>query len=166
MTLKEYMAEVKASATGERMGRQMVLAIDCSESPTGDEKPDTFAVVANHIENHGASLNASTSDKSYIGEGDMTLRSGVQRIFSVAGQLLRGDAFHDFITSHKVKFGVGTEVQRKYVYFDPGTKKGESGMLTISVTNDGASAASDPNDIAATLSSFGVPKEYEYTEGE
>lgn len=161
MELKTYMAAVTASATGERTGRQMVLAVDCGtqETSTG---VGSFAVVANHVENHGASLNAKTNDKSYIGEGDMTLRTGVQRVFSVTGQLLRGDTFHDFINSHAIKYGVGSEVQRGYVYFDPGTKKGEKGRVTISVNKDGSGAASDPGDIDVTLSVIGTPEEYEY----
>lgn len=167
MTLKEYMTEVQASATGERTGRQMVLAVDCSAQSGSDATVDTYIVVANHVENHGAALNAKTSDKSYIGEGDMTLRTGVQRTFSVTGQLLRGDPFHDFINSHAIKYGVGSEVQRGYVYFDPGTKKGEQGTVTISVNKDGAGAAGDPGDIDVSLSASGTPKEYTYTaEGE
>ena len=76
MKLKDYMKEVTASATGERTGRQMVLAVDCTEGGSA-ASPDEYAVVANHVENHGASLNAKTTDKSYIGEGEMTLKTGV-----------------------------------------------------------------------------------------
>lgn len=165
MDLKTYMAAVKAAATGERTGRQMVLAVDCSTADGTSSNVDAYAVVANHVENHGASLNAKTSDKSYIGEGDMTLRTGVQRVFSVTGQLLRGDTFHDFINSHAIKYGVGSEVQRDYVYFDPGTKKGEKGRVTISVNKDGSGAAGDPGDIDVTLSVIGTPEEYTYTTG-
>lgn len=165
MKLSEYMKAVKASATGERTGRQMVLAVDCSEGGTA-ASPDEYAVVANHVENHGASLNAKTAEKSYIGEGETVLKTGVQRTFAVTGQLLRGDEFHDTMNSHAMKFGVGSEVQRSYVYFDPGTKKGEKGMVTISVNKDGAGAAGDPGDIDVTLSAIGTPEEYTYTEAE
>lgn len=162
MTLATYMAAVAASvaATGERTGRQMVLAIDCSAN--GQADVDDFAVVANHVENHGASLNSKTADKSYIGEGDSTLKISTQRLFDVTGQLLRGDAFHDFINSYSIKFGKGSSVVRDYVYFDPGTGVGEKGKVTIVVNKDGAAAAGDPADIDVRLSSLGEPEEYTY----
>lgn len=162
MTLSAYMAAVAESvaSTGERTGRQMVLALDCSEE--GNATEANYAVVANHIENHGASLNPKTVDKSYIGEGDSTLKMSTQRTFDVTGQLLRGDAFHDFICSHAIKFGVGSAVQRKYVYFDPGTGIGEKGTMTIIVNKDGAAAASDPADIDVRLASCGETEEYTY----
>lgn len=163
MKLSEYMAAVTASATGERTGRQMVLAVDCSAEGSTADIVDDYAVIAQHVENHGASLSPTTVDKSYIGEGETTLKTGTKRSFAVTGQLLRGDAFHDFINSHAVKYGVGSTVQRGYVYFDPGTKQGEKGRVTIAVNKDGAGAASDPGDIDVTLSVVGTPDEYTYT---
>ena len=163
MKLSTYMAAVASTVSdeGERMGRQMVLALDCSEN--GDSTEANYAVVANHIENHGASLNAKTADKSYIGEGDSTIKMSTQRTFDVAGQLLRGDEFHDFINSFAIKFGVGSAVQRNYVYFDPGTGEGEKGVMTIIVNKDGAAAASDPADIDVRLAACGIPTEYTYS---
>lgn len=162
MKLSEYMAAVSAAATGERTGRQMVLAVDCTASHS-PASPDDYAIVAQHIENHGASLSPTTVDKAYIGEGETTLKTGTKRTFNVTGQLLRGDDFHDFINSHEIKYGVGSSVQRDYVYFDPGTKKGEKGIVTIAVNKDGAGAASDPGDIDVTLSVVGTPEEFTYT---
>lgn len=163
MKLSTYMAAVASTVSdeGERMGRQMVLALDCSED--GDATEANYAVVANHIENHGASLNAKTADKSYIGEGDSTIKMSTQRTFDVTGQLLRGDDFHDFINSHAIKYGVGSTVQRNYVYFDPGTGEGEKGVMTIIVNKDGAAAASDPADIDVRLAACGIPTEYTYS---
>ena len=165
MKLSTYMAAVASTVSdeGERMGRQMVLALDCSED--GDATEANYAVVANHIENHGASLNAKTADKSYIGEGDSTIKMSTQRTFDVTGQLLRGDDFHDFINSHAIKYGVGSTVQRNYVYFDPGTGEGEKGVMTIIVNKDGAAAASDPADIDVRLAACGIPTEYTYSAG-
>jgi hypothetical protein len=164
MKLSQYMAAVAAaSETGERTGRQMVLAIDTSEQ--GNADVGDYSVVANHIENHGAALNPTTVDKSYIGEGDSTLKSSTQRTFDVTGQLLRGDDFHDFINSHAIKYGVGSSVQRKYVYFDQGTKTGEKGVCTVIVNKDGAAAASDPADIDVRLAGCGMPEEYTYISG-
>ena len=165
MKLSVYMAAVvdSVASTGERTGRQMVLAVDCSEQ--GNDAVADYAVVANHIENHGAALSAKTVDKSYIGEGDSTLKTGTQRTFDVAGQLLRGDDFHDFINSHAIKYGVGSDIKRKYVYFDPGTGDGETGTLSIIVNKDGAAAAGDPADIDVRLAVDGTPEEYEYSGG-
>jgi hypothetical protein len=165
MKLSTYMAAVASTVSdeGERTGRQMVLALDCSED--GDATEANYAVVANHIENHGASLNAKTADKSYIGEGDSTLKMSTQRTFDIVGQLLRGDDFHDFINSHAIKYGVGSTVQRNYVYFDPGTGEGEKGVMTIIVNKDGAAAASDPADIDVRLAACGIPTEYTYSSG-
>lgn len=165
MTLSTYMAAVASSVAdeGERTGRQMVLALDCSEN--GDADVANYAVVANHIENHGASLNPKTADKSYIGEGDSTLKMSTQRTFDITGQLLRGDDFHDFINAHAIKFGVGSTVQRNYVYFDPGTGEGEKGVVTVIVNKDGAAAASDPADIDVRLAACGMPEEYTYSSG-
>lgn len=163
MTLSDYMSAVAVavSATGERTGRQMVLAVDCSAR--GDAAISAYAVVANHIENHGASLTNKTADKSYIGEGDTTLKLSTQRVFDVSGQLMRGDTFHDFINSFGVKFGVGSAVQRPYVYFDPGTHEGEKGIVTIIVNKDGASGASDSADIDVRLASCGAVEEFTYS---
>lgn len=163
MKLSVFMAALGASvaATGERTGRQMVLAVDCSAG-TPATAVGNYAVVGPHIENHGASLSAKTTDKSYVGEGDMTLKTGTQRTFGVTGQLLRGDEFHDFINQHAIKYGVGSAVQRSYVYFDPGTGEGEKGIVTIVVNKDGAGAAGDPGDIDVTLSAQGTPEEFTY----
>ena len=156
MTLSEYIsaAQTAAAETGERTGRQMVLAVDCSSS--GDATVANYAVVANHIENHGAALSPKTADKSYIGEGDSTLKTGTQRTF---------DTFHDFVCSHAIKYGVGSAVQRNYVYFDPGTGEGESGKVTIIVNKDGAAGASDPADLDVRLAVVGIPSEYTYSAG-
>lgn len=162
MKLSEYMAAAaEVPATGEIVGRQMVLALDCSED--GTSEAGDYAVIANHVENVGAALSGKTVDKEYIGEGASTLKTSTQRTFSVTGQLLRGDTFHDFIGSHKIKYGVGSVVQRKYVYFDAGTKKGESGTVTVIVNKDGAAAAGDLADIDVSLSVVGTPKEYAYS---
>lgn len=163
MKLSEFMAAAKQySATGERTGRQMVLALDCSEDGSAEVKD--YAVIANHVENVGASLSGKTVDKEYIGEGASTIKSSTQRSFDVTGQLLRGDEFHDFVCSHAIKYGVGSAVQRKYVYFDPGTMKGETGTATIVVNKDGAGAAGDPGDIDVSLSVAGTPEEYTYSD--
>lgn len=166
MKLSEYLAASAAVAdvvaTGERTGSQMVLAVDCSENGNADIAD--YAVVAAHIENQGAALSPTTTDKEYIHEGPTTVKSSTKRTFSVTGQLLRGDEFHDFIASHKIKYGKGNTVQRKYVYFDPGTGKGECGDVIIIVNNDGAAAAGVAADIDVALNAVGTPSEYTHEE--
>ena len=161
MKLSDYMNAMGAApATGERIGRQMVLAVDCSEA--GSETEGEYAVVAYHFENVGASLSAGTVDKSYIGEGESTVKTSTQRTFSLSGQRLVGEEFQDFCCGHAIKYGTGSEVQRKYVYFDSGTKKGEKGTCTIIVKNDGSAAAGNPTDVQIDLNVNGVPEEFEW----
>lgn len=162
MLLSEYMGKVLAAeATGEYNGRDMVLAVDCTEDGSA-ESPSAYTYAGAHIENYGATLNPKTEDKSYVYEGDSTLKLSTQRVFSVTGQRLISDAFQDFICSHAVAFGKGSQVQRPYVYFHSGTKKGEQGICTIIVNNDGNGAASSPADIDVELRCHST-KEYTYS---
>lgn len=161
MKLSEYMSNItEVEATGERIGRHMVLAVDCTEA--GDAKPDEMLIVAYHIDNVGASLSAGTKDTSYIGEGESTIKTNTKRSFSITGQRLVGEAFQEFCLSHKIKYGVGSAVKRGYVYFDAGTKTGEKGVATISVAKDGVGAAGEPTDVQIDMAVNGIPEEYTY----
>lgn len=160
MKLTDFMAErVKRAAVGEVQADDYVLAVDCSESGTATTVGD-YAIATVYVENMGAGISASTNDKNYLYEGAMSLRSAPKRSFSISGQRFAGDDFQDFVTSHKVKFGVGNAVQRKYVYFNVNDGKGEQGTLTINVTNDGGAASGNVADIGVELSVFGVPAEF------
>lgn len=162
MTLDAYMAQIVAvEATGERIGRQMVLAVDTSTDGAGTDAGD-FTVVAYHIDNVGAALSPTSTDKSYIGEGESTVKTGTKRSFAITGNRLVGEPFQDFCLSHGIKYGVGSDVQRKYVYFDAGTLEGEQGTATITVTKDGAAGASDPTEVEITLNVNGTPESYSY----
>lgn len=163
MTIKEYMTKVKAAeATGEYTGRDMVLGIDCTEDGSA-ATPADYTYVGVHVEDYGAALSPQSEDKSYVYEGDATLKTSTQRTFQITGQAYLSDAFMDFIRSHAVKFGTGSAVQRGYCYFHSGTKKGECGTMTILVNNDGNGAASSPADIDVELKSSGPVSEYTYT---
>ena len=163
MTIKEYMQKVTAAeATGEYTGRDMVLGLDCTEDGSA-ASPAEYTYVGVHVEDYGAALNASSEDKSYVYEGDATLKTSTQRTFSITGQAYLSDAFMDFIRSHGVKFGKGSAVQRGYCYFHSGTREGECGTMTILVNNDGNGAASSPADIDVELKSSGPVREYAYT---
>lgn len=163
MKLSDYMAARETvSATGERVGRQMVLAMDCTESGA-EASVANYTVCAYHIENHGATLTAGTTDRSYIGEGETTLKTSTKRAFNVTGQRLVGEPWQDFVCSHAIKYGTGSTVQRKYVYFDAGTMEGEQGTVTIAVAKDGTGAAGDPTDVDITLYVVGTPEEFTWT---
>ncbi len=162
MTIAEYMAKSQAAeATGEYVGRDMVLGLDCTENGSA-ASPAEYTYVGVHIEDYGASLNTNSEDKSYVFEGDSTLKTSTQRTFQITGQRYISDEFQDFITSYKVKFGKGSAVQRGYCYFHSGTKVGEQGTMTILVNNDGNGAASSPADIDVELKSSGPVSEYTY----
>ena len=162
MKLSEYMAALTAAeATGEYVGRDMVFAMDCSEDGKAASIGD-YAIAGPHVEDMGATLNPTSEDKSYIAEGDSTIKTSTKRSFTVTGQRLIGDEFQDFLCSFAIKYGKGSVVQRPYVYFHAGTKKGERGVVTILVKKDGAGAASATADIEVELQSCAIPTEYTY----
>ena len=163
MLLKEYMEKLAAAeATGEYAGRDMILAVDCTE--TGDAAaPGDYAFVGVHIEDVGAELSPKSEDRSYVYEGDSTIKTSTQRTFSVSGTRFISDVFQDFCCKPEIKFGAGGAVQRKYVYFHSGTKTGESGVMTILVENDGNGSASDPAEFQVEMKSCGPVSAYTYT---
>ena len=165
MLLKDYMNTLAAAeATGEYAGRDMILAIDCTAA--GDAaSPEDYAFVGVHIEDVGAELSAKSEDRSYVLEGDSTVKTATQRTFSISGTRYVSDAFQDFCCRPEIKFGSGGAVQRNYVYFHSGTKTGEAGVLTILVKKDGGGAASDPAEFEVDLRSCGRPEAFNYTEG-
>ena len=164
MTITEYMTKVTAAAaTGEYVGRDMVLGLDCSAAPSASALPGSFTYVGAHVEDYGAELEPKTEDKSYVYEGDSTVKTSTQRVFTVAGQAYISDDFMDFIRSFGVKFGRGSAVQRRYVYFHSGTGKGETGTVTIIVNNDGNGGASDPADVEVELKSCGPVTEFTWS---
>ncbi len=163
MLLQEYMNKLAAAeATGEYAGRDMILAVDCTNGGTA-ETPGEYAFVGVHIEDVGASLNAKSEDHSYVLEGDSTLKTATHRTFSISGTRYVSDTFQDFCCTPAIKFGSGSAVQRRYVYFHSGTKTGEQGILTILVENDGGGSASDPAEFAVELKSCGTPTAYTYS---
>lgn len=164
MKISEYMAKVTAAtATGEYVGRDMVLGLDCSETTSPAAKPGDYTYVGVHVEDYGAKLEASTEDKSYVYEGDSTIKTSTKRTFQITGQDYISDDFMDFIRSYAVKFGKGSAVQRRYVYFHSGTKEGETGTVTVIVKNDGSAGASSAADIEVELKSSGPVTEYTYS---
>lgn len=163
MKVSEFMAAITqdASAVGEISANRMLLAVDCSEG--GSTSVGDYEIAFVHIENLGASLSPKTTDKSYLYEGESTLKTGTQRTFSVTGQRYKGDAFQDYCCSHAIKYGVGNAVQRPYVYFNVDSGKGEKGVVSVVTKKDGASASGNPTDIEIDLMAIGTPEEYTYS---
>lgn len=163
MKLSEFMAAVvpNANAAGEITANRMMLAVDCSTTGNGTD-PGDYEIAWVHTENLGAAINPKTADKSYLYEGESTIRTGAQRTFSITGQRYKGDAFQDFVCGHGVVFGTGNAVLRDYVYFNVDTGVGEKGKATISVKKDGAAASGNATDIEVDLYAVGTPAEYTY----
>ena len=167
MKLSELMAKatINPEYEGWSTNDDYVLAVDCGETPATDfTKSGDFAVVQLGVTGLDSNLNPITQDKTYIRAGQSTMKTGNQRSFSVAGDVYNGDEFQDFALSHKVKYGTGSQVVRKYVYFNILTGKGESGECSIIVNSDGSGEAGNSAEFDIELKKSGAaPAEYSYS---
>lgn len=153
-------AAAAAAATGTYTGNQMIFAVDASADKTGEV--GTYVVCAPHIIDLGAAIDASTESNDFLYEGKSEVRTGARRTFSISGQRMVGDAFQDLICAHDFAYGAGDAVRLPYVLINAGTGKGEKGICTISVTNDGQGAAGSTATIAASVYADGNCEEYAY----
>ena len=111
-----------------------------------------------------ANLNPITQDKTYIRAGQSTVKTGNQRSFAVSGDRYVGDEFQDFALSHKIKYGTGQAVVRKYVYYNILTGTGEQGEVCIIVNSDGSGEAGNSAEIDIELKISGAaPTEFSYS---
>ena len=138
-----------------------------SASYTGIETANDF-VLAFQIEStqtkeHSGSLNATTEDAQYIRTGNVTEKTGTQRTLTVNGDRCVGDAFQDFVLSHKIVYGTGSDVIVPYIYFSLRTGKGEKGSASIIVTTDVGGAAGSKATFACDVKAIGTPDEFDYT---
>lgn len=167
MKLSELMAKVVVNPTftGFVTNDDWVLAVDCGETAAADfTSVGDFAVVQMGIAGLDSNMNPVTVDKTYIRAGQSTAKTGNQRSFSVSGDRYIGDAFQDFALSHKIKYGTGQTVIRKYVYFNIVTGKGESGDCVIIVNSDGSGEAGNSSEIDIELKKSGAqPEEYTWS---
>lgn len=164
MKLSELMTGVTPSEDfeGGVTHNDMVLAIDVSG--VSSTAPKDYAVLQVQVEGTEATLDAETSDKTYIRTGKATTKTGSQRSFSVSGERYVGDEAQDFIFSHEIKFGTGADVVVPYVYFNMRTGKGEKGTVMIAVNTDGGGDASTGLEFDVELKQNGaVPVEYTYS---
>ena len=93
-----------ADYTGVETTDDFLLAVQTEASQT-DVK--NWVVCADHVREHSGALNASTTDNTYIRTGPVTTKGSVQRTLSIQGDRYVGDAFQDFLLSHKIAFGSG-----------------------------------------------------------
>ena len=167
MTLTELMANVTVNPdfTGFVTNDDWVLALDCGATAATDiSTAGDFAVVQMGVAGLDSNMNPVTVDKTYIRAGQSTAKTGNQRSFAVTGDRYIGDAFQDFALSHKIKYGTGQTVVRKYVYFNIITGKGESGECVIIVNSDGSGEAGNSSEIDIELKKSGAqPAEYEWS---
>jgi len=167
MKLSELMANATLNPDFEGVvtNDDYVLAVDCGETPAEDfESVGSFAVVQLGVAGLDSSMNPITQDKTYIRAGQSTTKTGNQRSFAISGDRYIGDEFQDFALSHKVKYGTGQTVVRKYVYFNIVTGKGESGDCSIIVNSDGSGEAGNSAEIDIELRKSGAaPAEFDYT---
>lgn len=161
MTLSELMngRTPNPAFEGFSTADDMVLAIDF----TGEASdPGTYTVAQEGITEQSGALSAQTQDSQYLRTGQVTVKTGTSRSFTVSGDRYNGDPFQDAILSHAIKYGTGQAVIKPYVYFNILTGKGEQGKISITVEDDLAGAAGENASFTATLTSTVKPTEYTY----
>lgn len=166
MKVSDLMAGVtlKSDFEGGLVHNNMVLAINTSPGASPETAVGDYAVLQVYIEGTEAELNPETDDKTYIRSGKSTNKTSTQRTFSVSGDRYVGDEAQDFIFSHAIKFGTGSDVVTDYVYFSMLTGKGEKGTVMIAVNTDGGGDASTSLEIDVDLKQNGAaPTEYTYS---
>lgn len=149
-----------ASYAGAEAANDFVLAFQTESTQT---KESQWIVCADHVKEHSGSLNATTEDTQYIRTGNVTEKTGTQRTLAVNGDRCVGDAFQDFVLSHKIKYGTGSDVVVPYIYFSLRTGKGEKGEAAIIVTSDAGGAAGSKATFACDVKATGIPDEFDYT---
>ena len=106
---------------------------------------------------------STTNSDTFIRTGPTDTKSATQRTLSVNGNRCVGDAFQDFLLSHKIKYGTGSDVVVPYIYFSLRTGKGEKGTCTLIVTSDVGGSAGSPATFACDVKGIGIPDEFDYT---
>lgn len=167
MKLSEVMKNITPSTSfeGEVTGDDFILALDCTETGNATS-PDGYDVATVHVSNYGAELSPETDSSQFYYEGYTAMKKSTSRKFKPVGKRLLGDEFQDFVCSHAIKYGKGSDVIRNYVYFCALTGKGEKGKVLILVNNDGAAESGSVGDIDVELQVIGVPEEYTYAAAE
>jgi len=164
MKLSDLMQGYSPSPTfeGATTADDMVFAIDFTGSAAD---PNEFTVAQTGITEQSGALSAQTQDSQYLRTGQVTIKTGTSRSFTINGDRIVGDEFQDSMLSYTLKFGTGQGVIRPYVYFNLLTGKGERGNVSIAVEDDLSGAAGENASFSATLTSTAKPAEYTYAPG-
>lgn len=168
MTVTEAVAKAKelfgiepsAAYKGIETADDFVFAVQTDT--TNQAAEGNWIVCADHVKEHSGALNVSTSDNTYIRSGTGTTKGATQRTLTINGDRCVGDAFQDFLLSHKIAFGSGQSVVVPYIYFSLRTGKGEKGIGTLILTSDKGGSAGANATFACDFKGFGTPTEYTY----
>lgn len=165
MTVKEALTAAGITPNEEYTGVETTdnFILGIQTEATGQETPDLYTVVQEHITEHSAAINNSSTDTAYIRTGTVTTKTGAQRQFTINGERFAGDPFQDFALSNKMLFATGQDAVVKYVWFSLRTGKGEQGEAVLIVNNDASNAANNPAGFSCQLNAVGKPKEYTYS---
>lgn len=165
MTVKEALTAAGITPDEEYTGVETTdnFILGIQTEATGQETPDLYTVVQEHITEHSAAINNSSTDTAYIRTGTVTTKTGAQRQITVNGERFAGDPFQDFALSPKILYGTGQDVVVKYAYFSLRTGKGEQGEAALMVSADASGAANNPRGFSAQLNAVGKPTEYTYS---
>ena len=99
----------------------------------------------------------------YIRTGNVTEKTGTQRTLTVVnGDRCVGDDFQDFVLSHKIVYGTGSDIIVPYIYFSLRTGRGEKGNASIIVTTDVGGAAGSKATFACDVKAIGTPVEFDH----
>ena len=83
---------------------------------------------------------------------------------AINGDRCVGDAFQDFVLSHKIVYGTGSDIIVPYIYFSLRTGKGEKGSAAIIVTSDVGGAAGSKATFACNVKAIGTPDEFTFAD--
>lgn len=163
MKLSEIMTGKTPSAAyeGFTSNDDFILAVDTGTGGATTADGD-FSVVGIGVTKSEASVDAETKDHQYIRTGKMTTKTGTQRKFTIEGDRYVGDGFQDFCQSTAILFGVGSAVERRYIYFNLLTGKGERGTATIVVSDTQTGDAGENAGFKVEMTSTATPSDYTY----
>ncbi|MDL2318070.1 hypothetical protein LJC74_03115 [Eubacteriales bacterium OttesenSCG-928-A19] len=163
MTVQDLMENIAVDPALEGIATadDFVFAIDFGDTASGD--PLTYLVAQEGVTEVSGAMSAQTQDSQYLRTGLVTTKTGNSKSFTLNGDRYRQDPFQEALLSHAMKWGIGAQVVKPYVYFDRFTGIGETGKVSIAVEGDYSNAAGSNAGISASLGVQGTPAVYNYT---
>ena len=163
---KKFGYEPSADYKGTEDANDFIFAIQTDKTDkTTQTQKSQWIVAAERVKEHSGSLNASTEDVNFI-RASATTKGTTQRTFSINGNRCVGDAFQDFLLSHKIVFGSGSDVVVPYIYFSARTGRGEAGECVLIVTSDVGGSAGAAATFACDAKSIETPEAFDYLTAE